>query len=123
MRARVGVEALYAPYVAMQVAERARVARDEGLALDPALDYAAVPGLSMVERAALAATRPENLGQARRVEGVTPAGCVRLLRYVQRARASEGPEAEAEAEVAGLEEVVDGEDMETVDAKARAADF
>lgn len=123
VRDRVGVEALYEPYVAMQQVERARVARDEGLALPTDIDYAAVPGLSIVERSVLGVTRPENIAQARRVEGVTPAGCVRLLQYVRRgdraARGGGGDAVVANVEAAGLGG--DGvEDLETLDAKARA---
>jgi len=48
------------------------------------LDYTEVYGLSMEERRTLEAVRPENIGQARRVEGVTPSGCIHLLHYVAR---------------------------------------
>ena len=85
-RGRVEVEAIYAPYERQQNAERERTARDEALALPGDVDYAALDGLSIAERGALAATRPETIAQARRVEGVTPAGLVKLLAYVRRRR-------------------------------------
>ena len=62
----------YAPYLARQAAEVARLRREGGLSIPASLDYAVVPGLSteMIER--LNAARPETLGAAGRVRGVTP---------------------------------------------------
>ncbi|KAI1844678.1 hypothetical protein JX266_009134 [Neoarthrinium moseri] len=84
VQGRVGIEAVYAPYVAMQRAEQALFAKDESLTLPTDLDYDSVFGLSFHEKAILNATRPESIGQARRIEGVTPSGCVRLLSFVTR---------------------------------------
>jgi tRNA uridine 5-carboxymethylaminomethyl modification enzyme len=69
----------YAPYVQRQEAEVARLRSDEAVRLDPTLDYAAVPGLSgeMVER--LSAARPETLGAASRIRGITPAALAAIL--------------------------------------------
>ncbi|MEO7365227.1 MAG: tRNA uridine-5-carboxymethylaminomethyl(34) synthesis enzyme MnmG [Sphingomicrobium sp.] len=66
-------DATYAPYVERQQREWAEVRRDSAVGIPRNLDYAAVPGLSteMVER--LTASRPENLDQASRIHGVTPA--------------------------------------------------
>ncbi|OLN81527.1 Mitochondrial translation optimization protein 1, partial [Colletotrichum chlorophyti] len=86
IRSRVHIEATYAPYVRRQLAERKVFARDESLRLPPSLDYDKVSGLAMAEKNVLKATMPETLAQARRLEGITPAGCVRLLHYVQRQR-------------------------------------
>lgn len=86
VRRRVAIEAQYAPYEAAQHAEQARIARDEAFRLPVGLDYDSVFGLSLVEKAALKATRPETIAQARCLEGVTPAGCLRLLNYVRRVR-------------------------------------
>ena len=122
IRERVAIEAAYAPYVASQLRESQRLARDEGMRLPPGLDYDAVLGLSYEERAALKAARPESLAQARRIEGVTPAGCVRLLKHVRynnRWGARDGGLA-AEGLPSGGEGV---EDLETLDARARAADL
>lgn len=119
VRERVVVEALYAPYLRIQQAQAARMSRDEGLALPADLDYDAVVHLSIAERDALNAARPETIGQARRVEGVTPAGLVKLLRYVQRPGGKNG---EALAAVEGLD-VAGVEDLETLDAKSRVAEL
>jgi tRNA uridine 5-carboxymethylaminomethyl modification enzyme len=79
VRDRVAVEARYAPYVAAQEAAVRALRRDEGVRLPEGIAYGAVAGLSAGERAALEAARPETVGQARRVEGVTPHGAVLLL--------------------------------------------
>ncbi|KAI1412984.1 glucose-inhibited division protein A subfamily [Hypoxylon sp. FL1857] len=107
VRARVEIEARYAPYVDMQAAERAAFLRDESLRLPPDLDYDSVFGLSVHEKAALNAARPESVGQARRIEGVTPAGAVRLLAFAQRQNRDRAVE-----EMAPLGSEVDGLDAE-----------
>lgn len=71
IRNRVVIEARYAPYVAQQEVARRLFERDEGLRLPVDLDYTKVLGLSTEERALLQATRPESVGQARRIEGVS----------------------------------------------------
>ncbi|KAF2866625.1 glucose inhibited division protein A-domain-containing protein [Massariosphaeria phaeospora] len=80
---RVEINASYAPYVAFQTAAQHRWLKDEGLALPRDLDYEGIFGLSYEEKAALKVARPESVGQARRVEGVTPAGALRLLQVVR----------------------------------------
>jgi tRNA uridine 5-carboxymethylaminomethyl modification enzyme len=86
---RVGIEAVYAPYVEQQMAAMKVFQKDENLRLPADLDYDLIHGLSMHEKSLLRATRPESVGQARRIEGITPSGCLRLLSYVQiRARAA-----------------------------------
>lgn len=84
VRSRMDIEGVYAPYITQQEAAAKSFARDESLLLPPDLDYQAVHGLSWEEKKVLADTRPESVGQARRVEGVTPAGALRLLAYVKR---------------------------------------
>ncbi|XXG96697.1 Global transcription regulator sge1 [Hypoxylon texense] len=126
VRARVSIEARYAPYVDMQAAERAAFLRDEGLRLPPDLDYSAVFGLSTHEKAALAAARPESLGQARRVEGVTPAGCVRLLGFVQRRDRRDrydGRAAAVEDLMARDDAAPLGAEVDTLDAEARTREL
>lgn len=84
IRARMDIEGTYAPYITQQEASAAAFARDETLLLPPDLDYQAIFGLSFEEKKVLSETRPESVGQARRVEGVTPAGALRLLGYVKK---------------------------------------
>ena len=88
-RSRVGIESIYAPYVAQQKAAIAILERDEQLKLPVDLAYSKIHGLSVDELQALEATRPESIGMARRVEGVTPAGTLRLLAFVRGAKEKE----------------------------------
>lgn len=83
IRSRVGIEAVYAPYIEQQQADIKVFEKDESLRLPLDLEYDQIFGLSMHEKTVLRATRPESVGQARRIEGMTPAGCLRLLAYVQ----------------------------------------
>ena len=83
VQSRLDIEGTYAPYITQQEASAAAFARDESLLLPGDLDYQAVHGLSFEEKKVLGDTRPESVGQARRVEGVTPAGALRLLAYVK----------------------------------------
>jgi tRNA uridine 5-carboxymethylaminomethyl modification enzyme len=77
--------------------------KDENLRLPLDLDYDSIHGLSMHEKSLLRATRPESVGQARRIEGITPSGCLRLLSYVQiKSRAA--AKAVAFAEIAARKE-------------------
>jgi tRNA uridine 5-carboxymethylaminomethyl modification enzyme len=82
--AELAEDAHYAPYVARHDAERRALAANEAILLDPALDYAAIGGLSreMVER--LQAARPETLGQASRIAGITPAALSAILVHSRR---------------------------------------
>ncbi|KAK4920754.1 hypothetical protein LTR28_012845, partial [Elasticomyces elasticus] len=73
------IEGAYAPYVVQQETARRVFEKDESLHLPSDLDYQAIHGLSFEEKAMLSATRPESVGQARRIEGMTPSGALRLL--------------------------------------------
>lgn len=86
VRARVGIESVYAPYVEQQRAAVSILERDEQLKLPMDLDYAKIRGLSIEEMRALEAVRPESVGMARRCEGVTPTGALRLLAFVREAK-------------------------------------
>ena len=83
IHSRVQINATYAPYVAYQTASQQRWLKDEGLKLPVDLDYDGIFGLSFEEKQALVVARPESVGMARRVEGVTPTGALRLLQYVR----------------------------------------
>ena len=74
----------YAPYVERQQAEVARLHSDEKLRIPSDLDYGAIPGLSneMVER--LETARPETLGAARRLRGITPAALAAIIVHSRR---------------------------------------
>ena len=70
------VQARYEGYIGRAEAEVARFREQEGRRIPPGFDYASVPGLSHEARQKLAAVRPASLGQAARIEGVTPAARV-----------------------------------------------
>ena len=72
-------DAVYAPYVERQDAEVRALRANEAITLPPDLDFAAIGGLSgeMIERLTLA--RPETLGAAARIRGITPAALAALL--------------------------------------------
>lgn len=121
IRTRVEIEAAYAPYVAGELRGQIKFERDELLRLPTDLDYEGIVGLSIVEKNILQATRPESLAQAKRLEGITPAGCVRLLKFVHRKTGLASASAAAATLTEPLGEA--GEDQETLDAKARAAEL
>lgn len=74
----------YAPYIARQHNEIARLRSDEAIRIPPELDYRAIAGLSneMVERLSIA--RPATLGAASRIRGITPAALGAILVHARR---------------------------------------
>jgi tRNA uridine 5-carboxymethylaminomethyl modification enzyme len=81
---RVEVDASYAVYLDRQRADIDAYRRDEQLALPQSLDYAAIAGLSAELRAKLSFLQPRTLGQAQRIEGVTPAALTLLAARARR---------------------------------------
>ena len=81
------IDAQYAGYLDRQDADIVAFRRDEGLTLPDDLDYRAVHGLSTEAVLKLEAIRPATLGQAARIDGVTPAALTLILATI-RARAS-----------------------------------
>jgi len=86
-REQVEIDAAYAGYLDRQAAEVASFRREEDLRLPEDFDYAAVGGLSNEVRQKLQAIRPLTLGQASRIEGVTPGALTAVLAHVKRATA------------------------------------
>jgi len=85
VREQVEIDAAYSGYLDRQAADVAAFRRDENLRLPAGLDYGAVGGLSNEAREKLSAVRPATLGQAARIEGVTPGALTALLAHVRRA--------------------------------------
>jgi tRNA uridine 5-carboxymethylaminomethyl modification enzyme len=85
---QVEIDGQYAGYLERQDAEIRAFRRDENLVLPRDLDYAAVGSLSTEARLKLSAARPENLGAAARISGVTPAALIALLQHVKRGQAA-----------------------------------
>jgi tRNA uridine 5-carboxymethylaminomethyl modification enzyme len=77
-------DARYAGYVERQEAAIAAMRREEGRALPPDIDYAAIPGLSVELRQKLDRIRPESLAQAGRIDGMTPAALALILAATRR---------------------------------------
>ena len=83
-REQIEIDALYAGYLDRQALDVEAFKRDEDLKLDPHLDYASIGGLSNEARQKLSAARPVTLGQAGRIEGMTPGALTALLAHVKR---------------------------------------
>jgi len=67
------IDAKYAVYLDRQAGDVERFRREEMLRLPEAIDYESIPGLSSELRQKLGAVRPMTLGQANRIDGMTPA--------------------------------------------------
>jgi tRNA uridine 5-carboxymethylaminomethyl modification enzyme len=88
VREQVEIDAAYSGYLDRQQADVEAFRRDENLRLPAELDYGAIGGLSNEVREKLQRVRPLTLGQAARIEGVTPGAITALLAHVRRARAA-----------------------------------
>ena len=81
---QVEIQCKYHGYIERQREEIERQQRNEHKRLPADLDYHAVKGLSAEVREKLAAVRPETLGQAARIPGVTPAAVSLLLVHLKK---------------------------------------
>jgi len=81
---QVEIQAKYAGYIERQRSEIERQRRNEETLLPPDLDYAEVRGLSAEVREKLARQRPDTLGQAARIPGITPAAVSLLLIHLKK---------------------------------------
>ena len=81
---QVTVQARYAGYIDRQLAENARQERHAHRTIPDELDFHAVPGLSSEVAEKLGRHRPSTLGQAGRIDGVTPAALSLLLVHLHR---------------------------------------
>lgn len=82
---QVEIDAKYAVYLERQQADIHMLRRDEALALPDDLAYGALPGLSNELKQKLARVRPRTVGQAGRMEGMTPAALALLATHARRA--------------------------------------
>jgi tRNA uridine 5-carboxymethylaminomethyl modification enzyme len=83
---QVEIEAKYSGYLARQREEIARQQRNEHTAIPQTFDYAIVRGLSNEIQQKLERVRPETVGQAQRIPGMTPAAISLLLVHLTRQR-------------------------------------
>ena len=81
---QVETQAKYAGYIDRQEREIAKHAKQESLRLPEDIDYESVDGLSNEARQKLIATRPATLGQASRLEGMTPSAVSLLLVHLKK---------------------------------------
>ena len=85
---QVEIQAKYQGYIERQREEVAKTRDQESLVLPADMDYGKVRGLSIEVRQKLDQHRPETLGQASRIQGVTPAAISLLLVHLKKKRAA-----------------------------------
>ena len=83
---QVEIQAKYHGYIERQKEDVARMAAQEDAPFPADFDYAAVPGLSHEVRQKLAQQRPQTVGQASRMQGLTPAAISILLVHLKKLR-------------------------------------
>ena len=81
---RLETDATYAVYLERQAADIAAYRRDESIVLPETLDFMGLPGLSNEVRSKLDLVRPRTLGQAARIEGMTPAAITLLAAHARK---------------------------------------
>ena len=84
VREALEIEAAYAVYMHRQSADIAAVQRDEARVIPQGFDFSAIPGLSNELRLKLTAAAPQNLAQAAKVDGMTPAALALLLALIRK---------------------------------------
>ena len=85
---QVARDARYAPYLERQAQDVAQLERDEAVRLSAHLDFASITGVSEELKGKLQLARPETLGQASRIEGMTPVALTQILLWSRRASAA-----------------------------------
>ncbi len=83
---QIEIDAKYAVYLDRQAADVDSYRRDEALALGDDIDYETLPGLSNEVRYKLSTHKPRTIGQASRIDGITPAALTLLAAHVHRER-------------------------------------
>lgn len=76
-------DALYSHYIARQMQDISTLKKEDALELGADIDYAAIQGLSNELRLKLQKVRPESIGQAARIEGMTPAALMLLISSIR----------------------------------------
>lgn len=92
---QVEIRTKYAGYIERQQDEIARLRASEDVRLPEDIDYTAISGLSREIQQKLGQARPETLGQAGRIPGVTPAAISLLLIHLKKRGAARGLEQSA----------------------------
>jgi tRNA uridine 5-carboxymethylaminomethyl modification enzyme len=81
---QIEIDAKYAVYLERQAADVVAYRRDEGFELPDEIDYGRIPGLSNELRQKLESIRPRTIGQASRIDGITPVALTLLVAHVRR---------------------------------------
>lgn len=81
---QVEIEAKYAGYIKRQLADIEVFKKDENLKIKEDIDYHQIGGLSREMVSKLSTVRPETIGEASRIPGVTPAAITALLGYLKK---------------------------------------
>jgi tRNA uridine 5-carboxymethylaminomethyl modification enzyme len=89
IRDQVEIDAKYAVYLDRQLGAVKALKRDESVRLGPDFDYDRVVGLSTEVRAKLKLAMPDSLGQAGRLEGITPAALTLILAWLRKNTAAD----------------------------------
>ena len=84
IRTQIKIDALYEQYVERQARAIENLKKDEAIRIPSNLDFREVTGLSNELREKLVRVQPETLGQAGRVEGMTPAALTLILAKVRK---------------------------------------
>lgn len=85
---QVEIDAQYESYIQRQNADIQAFRKDEALQIPDNIDYSTIGSLSAEMRLKLSTHKPETLGAASRIPGVTPAALVAILRHVKRKKAA-----------------------------------
>ncbi|RZJ05711.1 MAG: tRNA uridine-5-carboxymethylaminomethyl(34) synthesis enzyme MnmG [Brevundimonas sp.] len=86
VREQITIDAGYAGYLDRQASDAEALRREEALSIPLDLDYAGIGGLSNEVREKLSRVQPRTLGQAGRIEGMTPGALTALLSHVKKAK-------------------------------------
>ena len=81
---QIGREALYISYIGRQDRDAASLRKDEAIKIPADICYADLEGLSTEVRSKLSKVRPETLGQAARIDGITPAALTLVLGHIRK---------------------------------------
>jgi len=84
------IEARYAVYIARQQADAESVRKDEARLIPVDFDFSGLPGLSNELQQKLNSVRPNNIGQAARIDGMTPAALTLLLAHLTKRSSERG---------------------------------
>ena len=91
LRPQLEADCLYAGYLERQRADIEALHRDEAIMIPDDFDYHTVGGLSAEARDVMIRLRPQTIGQANRLPGLTPAAVVAVLRALKRDRLEQSP--------------------------------